>query len=80
MKIMKIRALSFAIFLLIIISLPARAEELTMVPSIGYGFSSFHFLSTTGRDDNARFSIVDFALTAAYKRLYAMCESTPKYP
>lgn len=69
MKIMKIRALS-AVFFLLIISLPAGAEELTMVPSVGYGFSSFHFLSSTGRDDRARFSIVDFALTAAYARFY----------
>ena len=66
---MKNKTLS-AIFFLSTLSLPTSAAELTLVPSIGFGFSSLNFQPTSGLVDKARFSIVDFALTAAYERYY----------
>lgn len=66
---MKIRALS-TVFLLLFISLPAGAAELTVVPSIGYGFSSLKFTRSVGGEDASRFSVIDMGLTVAYERYY----------
>jgi len=70
MRIMKIRAFS-TVFLLLIISLPAGAAELSVVPSIGYGISSLKFNRAVGGEDASRFSVVDMGLTVAYNRIYA---------
>lgn len=51
-------------------SLSANAQGITVVPSIGYGMSTLKFDRSVGESDVSRFSMVDFALTAAYKRFY----------
>lgn len=61
---------------LILGSLEARAEDLTVVPSVGYGFSNFAFTNVqSGIDEKAQFDIVDFAMTAARGRVYLRLNS-----
>lgn len=66
---MKIRALSTFLFLAIF-SLPALGEDITLVPSIGYGMSNLKFTRSVGGEDASRFNVVDLGMTVAYKRFY----------
>ena len=48
----------------------ARASDLVLVPSVGYGLSTLKFNRSTAVEDKSSFNTVDLGLTAAYKRFY----------
>jgi hypothetical protein len=61
---------STVVLSLLLGSATAVADELTMVPSIGYGVSNLDFSRSTGESDDTRFNMIDLGLTASYGNSY----------
>ncbi len=57
--------------LLVALCPAAKAADVGIIPSLGFGLSSLDFTRSTGEQDNSQFNIVDIGITATYQRFYA---------